>query len=99
MTTPSPLEPRVVLAAMVPAPEAVMTGLAPLPDFWKTIGLADVPVAVIKPERAVVKVSVYPAATLNVTPPVPTPWVFRSVMAAAMVAYEPGIVFIPVSWP
>ena len=31
----------------VPASVLVMTGLAPVPLFWNTIGLADVPVAVI----------------------------------------------------
>ena len=63
---------------------AVIFGLAPDPLFWKTIGFARVPVPVI----AILadRVSVYPADTLKVTPPLPTPCVLRADTAAEMVA-------------
>ena len=43
-------------------------------------------------------VSVYPAATLNVAPPVPTPLVFKAETAFAILAYEPGMVNDPEIW-
>ena len=58
----------------VPGVAAVMTGSEPVPDFRKTIGLSAEPVAVIKPASGEVKVSVWPAATRNVTPPGPALW-------------------------
>ena len=49
-----------------------------------TIGFAIVPVAVIN--IGAVILSVWPEATLKVTPPVPTPWVLSAVTAAEIVA-------------
>ena len=72
--------PTVVLT---PGEKAVIRGFAPDPDFWNTIGSDDAPVAVIRPAVKEGRVSVKPAATLNVTPPEPTPSVFRSAIAAA----------------
>ncbi len=69
----------------VPVP-AVIFGLIPSPDFLKTIGSEDVPVAVMMPFVGLVKVSVCPATTLKETPPGPTPEAFNAVIAASMVA-------------
>ena len=61
------------VAEAVPV-EPVMTGLAPVPDFLKTIVLAaEAVVVVISPDVRPGKVSIYPAVILNVTPPEPTP--------------------------
>lgn len=53
---------------------------APAPFFWNTIALPEVPVAVMM--IGAIMLSVYPAAKLNVTPPVPKLWAFKLVTAA-----------------
>ena len=63
---------------------AVIRGLAPLPDFLIRIGLDELAVeVVISPAVGVKNVSVYPAATLKITPPGPTPELFSAVIADA----------------
>ena len=67
-----------------PASILVITGFAPSPDFWITIGFAAVPVAVNKMGEEVF--SVCPAGTFKVTPPAPMPTVLASVTNAVMLA-------------
>ena len=66
----------------VEVPVGVITGLLPVPDFWKTIGSVSVPVAVM---AGGLSLKVAPAETLKVTPPAPTPLVFKALMAAVKV--------------
>jgi len=72
-----------------------MTGLAPSPDFWKMTELFRDPEAVINPAMGVEKVSVWPAATLNIMPPGPAPWLFRVDMAISIEGKSPGMVLNP----
>jgi hypothetical protein len=66
------------------APEgAVISGLAPVPDFLRTMGLENEPVfVVIYPDVEEESTSLKSAAILKVTPPAATPFRLRSAMAA-----------------
>ena len=70
MITASPCPP-IVDVVSAPASVLVITGLAPAPLFWNTIGSDAVPVAVTVICELIL--SVNPAAMLKVTPPAPTP--------------------------
>ena len=83
MITASPCPPS-VLVATVPASVLVTFGLAPIPFFWKTTGLEEVPVAVKR--IGAVMLSVWSAATLKVTPPLPTPAELSAAIADSIVA-------------